>query len=260
MARTYYYYGMIRKTIIQFLDMFNDIQIARYASDGTTIDKYVEVPLKLGTKQKWWYWINERKDDSYLPIMSVTLNGIDYAPERQGNKYRELCRSRTPSAGEYMKYMPPTPYNFNFTLTIWSLHMVDIDQILEQILPFFTSETYIRAEIDELSLNMDMKVLFNGASPDTTFEFADEESRKIMWNLDFTVHSFLFRPRKSRTNMIKDVIIPFTIDDTAWSNRSTSTTLTSAGVSGAAETMRIYGVSPYFDSEGDKISQWEVYD
>ena len=50
----YFYFSSLRKTILQFLDMFNNINIAKYDSDGTII-KYVKVPIKLAPKQKFYY-------------------------------------------------------------------------------------------------------------------------------------------------------------------------------------------------------------
>lgn len=52
--RQYYFFKTLRKAIIQFLDMFNDMEIAKYNDDGE-ITKYVKVPLKLASKQKFYY-------------------------------------------------------------------------------------------------------------------------------------------------------------------------------------------------------------
>jgi hypothetical protein len=49
--RNFFYFGTIRKTIIQFLDIFKDLKIAKYDENGDII-KYVEVPVKFMPKQK----------------------------------------------------------------------------------------------------------------------------------------------------------------------------------------------------------------
>ena len=43
MANQHYFYNAMRKTIIQFLDIFNDIVIARYNQDTGAVIKYVKV-------------------------------------------------------------------------------------------------------------------------------------------------------------------------------------------------------------------------
>jgi len=49
----YFYFASIRKTIIQFLDIFNNMRIAKYNPNGTIL-KYVEVPIKLAPKEKFY--------------------------------------------------------------------------------------------------------------------------------------------------------------------------------------------------------------
>ena len=91
--KTYYYYQSLRKTIIQFLDIFNDIRIARYESDGATVRGYLTVPLKFAPKTKAWYWINERKYDEILPIMSATMQSCEFATDRVVNKDMKIIKT-----------------------------------------------------------------------------------------------------------------------------------------------------------------------
>jgi len=44
----------MKQTTLQFLDLFNNIKIAKYNSMGS-ITSYVNVPLKLSGKQKFYY-------------------------------------------------------------------------------------------------------------------------------------------------------------------------------------------------------------
>ena len=173
MAREYYYYNSIRKTIVQFLDVFKNIQIARHDAEGT-VNGYSKVPIKFGIKEKVWYWIHEMKSDEMLPMMSVVLSSVEYASDRQTSKMRNVVKSTSISEGELSKFLNPIPYNFGFTMTIWSLHMVDVDQILEQILPYFTPTIFIRINIPELDATLDLKTIFQGCSPDVTTEMSDE--------------------------------------------------------------------------------------
>jgi hypothetical protein len=53
MARSFFHFGIIRKSIIKFLAIFDDIKIAKYNNDGS-VEKYVDVPLKFMPKQKYY--------------------------------------------------------------------------------------------------------------------------------------------------------------------------------------------------------------
>jgi len=255
--KTYYYYKALRKTIIQFLDMFNDIRIARYASDGSTVRSYIRVPLKLAPKEKVWYWINERKDDEILPIMSVTLQTCDFASDRQVNKSAKIVKTTTLDQKTVSRFLNPVPYNFGFQLSIWALYMVDIDQILEQILPYFTPHTVTKINIPELDATLDIKVIFQSCSPDVTFEMADEERRKLLWNLDFLVQGYLFQP-VTDDEIVEQIITNFYLNDERFNERSTETTFTSgAPVSGASETLWQLGLG--YDADAEILFQYEIF-
>lgn len=250
--KTYYYYQAFRKTISQFLDLFNDIQVKRFDRNGKFL-KFVKVPLKYSPKEKIWYWLNERKDDEQLPMMSVQLTSVEYSLERQTNKHRYIIDTVSPSAGALRSYLNPVPYDIQFSLNIWSLYMHDIDQILEQILPFFQPFVYMRVAIPELFSTYEAKVLFGSASPDFESEFADEGWRVLKYTLDFTVQTYLFKPLEDR-GLIDKILVNFYTNENAWTTAFEDTTSTfSSGASG--ESMRIIGPS----ADDPDVWKYEIF-
>lgn len=191
----HYFFNTIRKVIVQFLDMFNDINIARYNDDGQ-IFKYIKVPLRFMPKEKMFMWLKDRRNDKYYPIMSSQLNGIELATDRITNKGETI---RINIDEEYKRIFNPTPYNLNFQLNIMSKFMVDQDQILEQILPFFTPNAFMMIDIPELGVELENKVIFNSCSMDKTYEIPMDSYRVIVYTLDFTVQTYLFNPIISLT-------------------------------------------------------------
>lgn len=265
--KTYYYYRALRKTIIQFLDLFNDIKIARYQSDGTTISKYVNVPLKFGPKEKIWYWLNERKNDEMLPIMSVIIESIDFDPSRLGNRLYNVTKSTSAEDLTMQRFVNPIPYNVGFTLSLWTLHMADADQILEQILPFFCPDLTMRTSISELDASFDIKVFFRSCSPDINVEMPDEDRRIVKWNLSFEVRTYLFKPIEE-VGIIKKIIQKIYTSEDTWAYRGLYTdgsteTLFTSGASGAeAESMFIKATpsgGEYYNSDGDPYYEYEIF-
>ena len=235
--KNYYYYKVFKKTVVQFLDLFNDIQINRYTRDGTFL-KRVTVPLQYGPKEKTWYWVNQRKDDEMLPILGASLTGVEYSLERQTNKHRKIVASANETS--VSRYLNPVPYDINFQLGIWALYMYDIDQILEQILPFFQPYVHIRIPIEELSTSFEAKVNFNSAAPEFESEYADEGRRVLKYTLDFIVQTYMFKPIEDQ-GTINDIFVNFYLNSDAWRDKNASSTFTS-GASG--ESMRIYTGTP----------------
>jgi len=248
----YYYYKALRNTVIQFLDMFNGIKIARYTRGGV-FEKYIEVPLKYGPKEKWWYWMNERKDDEMLPIMSVTLQGIEYSMERTTNKFKSIITGEPDNSNTIQRYLNPAPYDVQFQLSIWCLYLTDVDQILESILPYFQPHAFIRLPIEELDSTYDLKVIFNSLAPDMDMEWDDENFRILRYTLDFTVQSYLFKPVET-TSVIGKIFTNFYLSQEAFKQSGNTTTTFSSGASG--ESMYLLGISP---TAGNPLYDYELY-
>lgn len=255
--KDYYYYQAFRKTTVQVLDLFNDIQINRYDQGGNWL-KRVEVPLKYSPKEKIWFWLNERNDDEQLPIMSLALTGIDYSLERAGNKHKKLveCSSSTPSAATIASYLNPIPYDLNFTLSVWSLYMSDVDQILEQILPYFQPYVFVRVYSPDLDTTFEVKVIFQSATPEHEFEYTDDTFRILKYSLEFVAQTYMFRPIEN-TGLIKSVLLNYYTDTAAWeSGIRTESTFTSAA---SGETQRFTSIAPWQLSDGDPIYDYELF-
>lgn len=252
--KNYFYYKALRRTIIQFLDAFNDIKVIRYLSDGTSIDKYIEVPVKLAGKEKTWYWLNERKDDQVLPMITAWITTMDFATDRKVNSLANVCSIATPSAGDMTSYLHPVPYNLTFTMNIWSLHMSDTDQILEQIFPYFDPYIFIKVAIPELNSTFDVKVIFQSCTPEIITEMPDEDYRIINYTLDFQLQTYMFKPIET-TSIIKTIATQYYTNETAFEAGIGSGELSAAPSGGFQQLLIVYGI----DDDGNKIFDYEEF-
>jgi hypothetical protein len=248
----YYYYQAFRKTTVQFLDLFNGIKIRRFNQAGTFV-KYVQVPIKYSPKEKIWYWLNERKDDEVLPIMSCQLNGVDYSVERSANKHQKISCTQD---GVVSTYLNPVPYDINFQVSIWALYMYDIDQILEQILPWFQPYVMIRVYSPDLQATFDVKVIFTSATPEHEFEYSDDTFRILKYTLDFNVQTYMFKPIEV-AGVIGKILMNFYTTEGQWNARDTTSTFTSAASGG--EMMRFTTVQPWQTVDNDPIYDYELF-
>lgn len=246
----FYYYQILRKTIIQFLDMFNDIWVAHYDPDTGAVTTRTLVPLKYGPKEKAYYWLKEYSTEEKLPILMVNLMGIDFAPERLVNKTQDIVVSVNPETGKATTVQNPVPYNLTFNLNIWSLHMVDIDQILEQILPFFAPHVMMRVYIPEIDAHVEVKVVFNSANPDIADDMAEEDWRVLKWTLTFTVQAWLFKPVTTDKPTVGETFI-----------REGDNTLSSAssGATGSAEGLGAFKILEAMDMKEMDGDAWIMY-
>lgn len=233
MPQQHYFYNIMRKTIIQFLDIFNDIVIARYDKDTGATLKYVKVPLKFAPKTKQWYWteLKEAGDnrDIVLPMMAIHMDNVEYSVDRQVNRNSRVSISNDGTTVK--RYYNPVPYDYLFNLQIAAEYIIDITQIIEQILPFFTPEAYIRVTVPELNITglsdsdeagadkLDLRVLYEGSQKEAPVELDEAGHRILLWNISFRVQGYLFSPIDSSKTVHK-VIQNYYATDEAQANAS----------------------------------------
>ena len=90
MLGQYFYNETIRKTIIAFGSLFNDIYCERRDAAGVAVQT-LKVPLAYGPKQKFIIRLEgdpnlDTKVAITLPRIGFEINGLDYAPERKLNR------------------------------------------------------------------------------------------------------------------------------------------------------------------------------
>lgn len=220
----HFYFEVMRRTIIQFLNLFNEIRIARYDDTGRLI-KYISIPLKFAPKTKHWWWVEKQDSegrkirDILLPFIGISMTDITLASNRITNKHAKIRSERVLDEYLLKRFKNPVPYDYTFEVKIASEYMIDSSQIIEQILPFFDPTAYIRVTIPELSIDhketpedsggypMDLKVIYEGSSQEINYEMTEEEYRVIVWTLTFKVEGYLFKPTISdpviKTNLVE---------------------------------------------------------
>ena len=223
--RNHFYFEVMRRTIVQFLDLFNNMRIARYDETGRLL-KMVSVPLKFAPKMKNWWW-DEKLDengrkirDLILPIIGVNMTDVELNSGRIVNKGTNIRKDRDIPKLSDNRFKNPVPYDMTFEVKIASKYMIDITQILEQILPFFDPTLYIRVTIPDLNIDhkeigdeqgaypLDLKVVLESNSKEESIDMNEDEYRTIIWTLTFRVEGWLFKPTVP-TKVVKYAFIDY---------------------------------------------------
>lgn len=229
----FFNFNGLRKTTIQFLNIFNYIKIAKYNPDGS-IRGYVQVPLKYAPKEKFYYWLFQRKHELKLPMMSAYITSINPAMSERGtNKNIKIV---TDDGRIYHKSL--VPYTVEYELAISTLFHNELDQIFEQIIPYFTPYVMTRINIPEINNFFDCKVTLTSISPDMNVEIPEEDYRTINWIMSFSVNTFALQPIND-SKYIEEIFLQIRDKDT----------------STLYETLHLSG---YKDTSGDIISSFEI--
>lgn len=203
-----FYWGTVRKAIVAFGNMFNNITIEKKGPNNTT---YIQrVPLSYSPKQKFLAKINQRPDvdknsaQVILPRMGFEMVSIDYDPNRKVSPIQQTrsLDGVTTAASQYA----PTPYNLTVLLYIYSKTQDEGLQIVEQILPYFNPDYNLNFKaIPELGIQNDLPVLLNTIGFQDDYEGDFTTRRSITWTLGFTLKLNFYGP-VSRTGIIRKVI------------------------------------------------------
>jgi len=194
-----FYHSTIRKAIISFGNLFNNMYVDRRNANGEAIQT-LKVPLSYAPKQKFLSRIiaiteaDVKKDvQVILPRMAFEMLSIGYDPNRRVSYVQQSRKisSRTQAETQYA----PSPYNINVALYIYAKNQDDGLQILEQILPYFNPDFNLSiTAIPELDIQNDLPIVLEDISYDDQYEGEFTQRRAIIWTLSFTVKLNFYGP------------------------------------------------------------------
>ena len=194
-----FYHETIRKVIVGFGTMFNDIQLVRKDGSGN-ISQTMKVPLAYGPREKFLVRLRDDADLAKqvaitLPRIGFEIQNLSYDATRKLNrvqKYKKIKSGRSKTLeSQYM----PVPYNLDVQLYILAKQSDDALQIIEQILPFFQPDYTITInDMAEMGIKRDVPVILNGITYEDDYIGEFETRRAIIYTLTFTVKFYLYGP------------------------------------------------------------------
>ena len=202
MLGQYFYNESIRKTIIAFGSLFNDISITRKDSAGTDVQT-LKVPLAYGPKQKFIIRLEgdpnlDMKVAITLPRIGFEISGLEYDPSRKLNriiKKKMVSNTEDKKLKQMSTQYNPVPYNLNFELFIMAKNSDDGIQIVEQIIPFFQPEyTVSIKEVPEMDTIRDVPIVLNSINYEDTYTGSFTERRAIIYTMNFTAKGYVYGP------------------------------------------------------------------
>jgi len=203
----YFYNEILRRTIISFGTLFNNITIEQ---DNSVL----KVPLAYGPTQKFLARIEQSPDLNKptaitLPRMSFEFTGLTYDPTRKVTTTQQFSVKDPNDGTEVKKAFMPVPYNMQFELSVMTKLNDDALQVVEQILPYFQPAYNLTVELVEtIKEKRDIPVVLENITMEDDYEGDFTKRRVLLYTLRFTAKTYLFGPVSSAT---KDVIKKATV-------------------------------------------------
>ena len=213
---SYAYHRIIRKIVVAFGNIFNNISLSRYDSNGVEQEHFL-VPILYGGKEKYVSRLEgdpnlDKKVQITLPIMSFEMMDMSYDASRKLNTNQRLTHSHGEQNTTLSVYNP-VPFDFDFDLYAYVRNIEDGAQLMEKILPYFTPDYTVTVNlIPEMGIVKQLPLVLKSVSHEIDYEGDyNTNVRSIIWTLKFTVKGYLYGPvsqpkiiRNSITNIIND--------------------------------------------------------
>ena len=195
MLGNYYYHEIVRKTIIAFGTLFNDIHIRHQDGNGNDISD-MKVPLAYGPSQKFLARLEQQADlnkpvQITMPRMSFEMTSINYDPSRKSSLVQTF--KTCDDGSKVKKVFMPVPYNIGFELNILSKLNDDSLQILEQILPYFQPHFNLTIDlVGSIGEKRDIPIILESINFQDDYEGNFDTRRALIHTLRFTAKTYLF--------------------------------------------------------------------
>ena len=209
----YRYAKSVRATDEAVMDLFRNLVILD--EDG----KAHPVPIIWATQERAVAAVvqeNVRKDETLvvdrikLPMLAISSTGYTIAPARY--TYHQAINYLTgpdgkPTFTASEKYERDTvfgvargiPLDIEYTLLAWTMHLEDMNQILEQIVTKFSPVAYIKVR----GVLWEVSVKINSIANNLQTEPGDQALRVVKFQFGLTAESYVAQPIKREKAVLK---------------------------------------------------------
>ena len=202
----------IRKLVVAFGNLFNNITLVRYNPDATEAERFL-IPIAYATKERYVMRLEDdytldKKIQVALPRLSFEMTGLRYdATRKQNSNVKNFAQTNDGILSQYN----PVPYNFDFKLYLYVRNIEDASQVLEHVIPYFTPDYTMKVNmIPEMGIVKEVPVILDNADHEIIYEGnREQETRMIVWTLSFTVKGFIYGKTSGPINVIKTSITNF---------------------------------------------------
>ena len=213
MFATPFYHSTFKRLVAGFGKLFADIHVIRRAANGAEKER-MKVPLTYGPAERYLARLLEDPDlmKGYafkLPMMSFEIKTIQYDNARKLNTIKKNVQPIPDKLGNVIRQYQGVPYKIGIDLSILCKYIDDANQIVEQILPWFTpAYTITLHTIPEMNYKDDFPVVLQAVNLNDNYEDDWKTRRNVTWTLSFEVSGMFYGPvveKKLITNVQTDL-------------------------------------------------------
>ena len=212
-----FYHESLRKVVVAFGTIFNNIIIHRTDADGSVLQR-LKVPLSYSPKEKFLTRLEQqpnleqREMAISLPRMGFEISGLSYDSSRKLQRVGKFKNVNTSDASKQYYQYNPVPYNLSFNLYSFTATAEDGLCIIEQILPYFQPDYTVTVNaIPSMGIKRDVPITLNSVDYQDTYDGSFTQRRAVNYTLNFTAKTYLYGPiysskviKETQTDLFSD--------------------------------------------------------
>lgn len=182
----------IRKLVVAFGSLFNNIKIDQKNKDGYDVE--FTVPLTYAPKEKYIKRLtlpssisDRTRVEISVPQMAFEMTNMVYDPSRKMNK---LNKKHSSDNAEYS--YAEVPYNFIFGLYAYTRNIEENLQIIEQILPYFSPEFVVSLNMSYVHDKVDVPIVLTQSVLTQEYEGDFSTRRMVISDFTFKAKSYVY--------------------------------------------------------------------
>jgi hypothetical protein len=194
-----FYHHTMKKIVASFGALFANIFVVKRSTNNNELER-IKVPLAYGPADRYLVRTIEdpdltRRYSIKLPRMSFEIKSLQYDSSRKLNTLKTNIAAINNTQGSVLRQYQGVPYKISIDLSIISKYIDDANQIIEQILPWFTPAfTVTINSIPGMNYKDDIPITLTSLSLSDNYESDWNSRRDIIWTLSFDIQMMFYGP------------------------------------------------------------------
>lgn len=199
---TQFYNQSLRKLVVAFGSLFNNIEIQHVNPENTSSPSIIRVPITYAPQEKFVRRLLEPSSitdatriETQLPKMSYIMTNVSPDSSRRRNKFTsvktpDVVNGECQMGGYQVTNM--VPVNVGFNLFVYTRHIDDTLQIIEQIIPYFNPDHVFEIDMNPAQTSVRIPLIMSSNNITEKYD-GDFGNRRInISSLSFVAKSFIY--------------------------------------------------------------------
>lgn len=198
----YFYNSNLRKIIVGFGSLFENIYVVHPKPDGTGDENPIRVPIHYSSQEKFiqrWLQASSITEGAariktQLPILSFNMTSVTPDASRRISRFAQNTNTNQAGVcgvtGSGIKTQ--IPVNVNFQLGVYTRYTDDMCQIIEQIMPYFVPDHIFVINMNAVQESLQIPVVMTGNIIKDTYEGTMEDRTLRQTTFNFVAKAWIF--------------------------------------------------------------------